>query len=184
MVSNNNTAPAVSELDFLTVLKNAETHLSTGEIAKKVGCDRTVAQRHLKYLKADGVVWNDRVKSNRNVWHLCTEPNTTPEEPDEFEPDEYEPQDTTETDKYVIDWIYTYDEYHENRPHSSELDLVDHLIELVSSLVSGECYEDELDTTLRNLKKYIISRTGYVIRSAPITVSQYTHSYSDGSLIL
>ena len=54
--------------DFLSLLRR-ET-LSTGEIARKIKCDKVTALKYLKELKAEKRVIETRISSTSNVWQL------------------------------------------------------------------------------------------------------------------
>src|SRR5665647_1000471 len=54
--------------DILSVLKTG--NFSTGEIARKIRCDRVTALKYLRELKAQKRVKETRISTNLNVWQL------------------------------------------------------------------------------------------------------------------
>ena len=54
--------------DFLSLLSREA--LSTGEIARKIKCDKVTALKYLKELKAEKRVIETRISSTSNVWQL------------------------------------------------------------------------------------------------------------------
>jgi hypothetical protein len=54
--------------DFLSLL--SRELLSTGEIARKIRCDKVTALKYLRELKAEKRVIETRISSTSNVWSL------------------------------------------------------------------------------------------------------------------
>lgn len=190
-----------SDEDIMLVIFRAGGSLGTGNIAKALYCDRGRTRVRLEAMKELGLVYDEPPHSNKHPWHLnpkmsdeiSKSATPEPEEPEEPE-DEPEEPELTQADEYVIDWIWAYGFNHENRYKDGESDLVDLLHDLLRCIdihCDEEFREEDLDVKLSNLKGYIMSRGHDIISSAQIeittpqpTVSPYTHSYSDGSLIL
>src|SRR5665647_127715 len=59
--------------DILSVLKTG--NFSTGEIARKIRCDRVTALKYLRELKAQKHVVETRISTNLNLWQLTSSEN-------------------------------------------------------------------------------------------------------------